>query len=101
MKNDKQGKISHDLPFIVQRVYSYYLKGLTGKEIAILCKISARTAQRIIKNNNFKQMANPKPLKERCFEMSKNGFSYTQIARQMKISKSTVYNYIKELKKEI
>ncbi|MGH2642960.1 MAG: helix-turn-helix domain-containing protein [Chitinophagaceae bacterium] len=41
-------------------------------------------------------MAKPMPLAQRCFELSKDGFSYTAISRQLKVSKSAVYNHIRK-----
>lgn len=96
MKNDKTPPLSDKMPLVVDRAYSYYMKGLTAKETAILCKISVRTVQRWTKEYDFKKMAVPMPLPDRCFALSKQGFSYTEIARQLKISKSSVYNHIRK-----
>jgi transposase len=74
------------------RIWKYYNMGLTCPEIARLMDLSTRTVQRSLKE--VKKDAQPRPIKARelkALELHRTGYSYTEIARRLKVSKTTVY----------
>ena len=83
---------------ISEKVKNYYLKGLNYKEIGKLLDVSPRTVQRCIKENDIKELAEPKAMQQRAFELSGKGFSYSEIAKKLQVSKTTVYLWHKKRK---
>jgi len=81
---------------ITQRAFRYFLMGLTAKETAKLMDVSERTIQRWGSENNFSAAAQPKTIQQRAIDMKVSGFSYSEIAKHLKISRSTAYNYIRK-----
>jgi DNA-binding NarL/FixJ family response regulator len=88
---------------IKSEVVRYYLKGLTAKEIGKLLDLSPRTVQRYQRDERCKEMEQPKNREMKAIEMHSNGWSYAEIARKMRVSKTTVYLWHKKnnAKKEI
>lgn len=78
------------------RAYRYYLKGLTCIEIGKLLDLSPRTVERYSQLDKWRQRANPQPMADRARLLHQQGMSYAAIARTLAVSKSTVYNYVKE-----
>lgn len=78
------------------KVYKYFLVGLTAKEIGKLTDLSERTVQRIIKAGNFKESIEPQPIASKACDLRKKGLTYVQIAKALKCSKTSVYNYLKQ-----
>lgn len=76
---------------ITEKVTGYYLKGLNYKEIGKLLDISPRTVQRYVKDSECKKLDEPKTIQQRAIEMHKKGWSYSDIAKRLKVSKTTVY----------
>ena len=74
--------------------------GLTYIEIAKLLDMSRRTVARYIADNkineNLKATNAPKTKQQKAFELSEKGYTYTEIARRMKVTKQTVYNWHKK-----
>lgn len=85
---------------ITDKVAGYYLKGLNYKEISKLLDISPRTVQRYVKESGCRKINNPKSLHQKAFELSAKGFSYAQIAKKLKVSKTTVYLWHRKQKAE-
>lgn len=83
---------------IIGKIQGYYLKGLNYKEIGKLLDISPRTVQRYAKECDCKELDDPKTLQQRAFELHVSGFSYSAIAKKLKISRSTVYLWHKNAK---
>lgn len=83
---------------ITERITGYYLKGLNYKEIGKLLDISPRTVQRYIKESDCKKLAEPKTLQQRAVEMHSHGWSYSEIAKKLKISRTTAYLWNKRAK---
>ena len=81
---------------LICKAYKYYLKGLTARETAILLNISARTVQRWKSDHGFTETAQPKTLQHRAADLKKAGLTYKEIARALKVSRSSVYNYLKK-----
>ena len=81
---------------LICKAYRYYLKGLTARETAILLNVSERTIQRWKSEYGFADIAQPKALQQRAFDLKKLGLSYTEIARALTVSRTTVYNYLKK-----
>lgn len=82
-----------------KEIYKYYLLGLTNKEIAKLTDLSERTIQRVIKECHFKELATPQPIAERAQSLRAKGLTYVEIAKALKCSKTSVYNYLKRAEK--
>jgi DNA-binding CsgD family transcriptional regulator len=82
------------------RISKYYLKGLNAKEIGKLLDVSQRTVQRYLKSSNIKENANAQTLPQKIVALKKQRFSYTQIAEKLQCSKTTVYNYLKKIRKQ-
>lgn len=98
MRNDKAKAYSPQMTATHTKAYKYYLKGLTAKEIGILLNLSSRTIQRITKDCNFKEMSNPKAITEKINECRAKGLSYSETAKALKMSRSTVYNHLTKAK---
>ena len=81
---------------IEKLVHRYFLMGLTNREISKLVELSERTVQRVIKDGRFKERATPQPLGARALELRSKGLTYVAIAKALKCSKTTVYNYLKK-----
>lgn len=78
-------------------IVKYYSKGLNAKEVGKLLDISQRTVQRYLKANKVKENATPTTLQQKALDFKKQGLSYTQIAKKLMCSKTTIYNYIKKV----
>lgn len=85
---------------ISEKVTGYYLKGLNYKEIGKLLDISPRTVQRYIKDSNCRELDEPKTIQQKAFELSERGFSYSEIAKKLRVSKTTVYLWHRKRKAE-
>jgi DNA-directed RNA polymerase specialized sigma24 family protein len=83
---------------LMQSIGKYHLKGLNAKEIGKLLDVSQRTVQRYLKAGSIKQNAEIQTLPQKAVTLSKQGFSYTQIAKKLRCSKTTVYNHIKKIR---
>jgi len=84
----------------VEKVRAYYLRGLNGKEIGKLLDISPRTVQRYISESGCREISEPKTIQQKAFELSANGFSYAEVAKKLRISKTTVYLWHKKRKQQ-
>lgn len=82
-------------PELIKQITRYYYKGLNATEIAKLLDLAPRTCQRIIKAANLDKprAAPPKPNRVKAAALVEAGFTYSEIARRLKVSKSTVYNW--------
>lgn len=85
---------------ISEKVTGYYLKGLNYKEIGKLLDISPRTVQRYVKENECKKLTEPKTLQQKAVEMHNQGFSYSDIAKKLRVSKTTVYLWHRKIKEQ-
>ena len=81
---------------ILSKVRKYYLMGLNGKEIGKLLDISPRTAQRYISESGSRETSEPKTIQQKAFDLSAKGFSYADIAKRLRVSKTTVYLWHKK-----
>lgn len=76
----------------------YYFMGLTIPEIGKLIEASPRTVEKwqiAEKWNDYRKLP---PIKERALQMQKKGYSYSQIAEALSISRVTVYRWLKQAK---
>ncbi|WP_315820987.1 helix-turn-helix domain-containing protein [Paraflavitalea speifideaquila] len=94
-KNDIATSNFEDKGGLIGKAYQYYLKGLTAKETAILLNVSERTVQRWTSTYEFAATAKPKTMQQRVVDLQKLGLSYAEISKALKVSRSTVYNYLK------
>lgn len=82
---------------LTEKVKYYYFKGLNHHEIGKLLDISPRTVQRYMKQADCKDSTKPKPSREqKAVEMHAGGWSYAEIAKKMKVCKTTVYLWCKK-----
>lgn len=93
-KNDK-------MPLLVAKAYGYYLKGLTAKEIGKLLDVNERTVQRWQSDHDFKAKAKPLPMPERAKQLQDKGITIEQIAKTLKVSRTTVCNYLRKAKESL
>lgn len=77
-------------------VYRYCMLGLTNNEIAKLTDLSGRTVQRIIKAGKYRETIDPQPIAAKARNLKEKGLTYAEIAKALKCSKSSVYNYLKQ-----
>ena len=78
----------------LKKIRNYFDKGLNATEIAKLLGIAPRTCQRYMKTAGIvKEAARPQTNREKAAALVAAGFSYTETARRLKISRSTVYNW--------
>jgi len=77
---------------ITEKIRGYFIKGLTYKEIGKLIDISPRTVQRYVTSSGVKkELAEPKTMQQKAFELSAKGLSYSEIAKKLRVSKTSVY----------
>lgn len=101
IKNSITAPNLEDKAALISKAYKYYLKGLTAKETAILLNVSERTVQRWKSEQGFADTAQPKTLQQRAVDLKNSGLSYSEIARALKVSRTSVYNYLKKGKQPL
>ncbi|MDO5665142.1 MAG: helix-turn-helix domain-containing protein [Bacteroidia bacterium] len=82
------------------KVRRYCLMGLNGKEIGKLLDISPRTVQRYISESGTRETSEPKTIQQKAFELSAKGFSYSEVAKRLRVSKTTVYLWHRKRKQQ-
>lgn len=85
---------------IQQKVSGYHAKGLTYQEIGKLMDISPRTAQRYVKAAGGNIQDRDKTKRQRAIELHRKGFSYSEIASRLRVSKTTVYLWHRKEKEQ-
>lgn len=84
---------------IEEKIRGYYLKGLTYAEIGKLLDVSSKTVQRYMSSCNIKEEAKqPKTREKKAIELHKQGFSYSEIAVKLGVSRTSVYLWNKKYK---
>lgn len=78
----------------------YYLMGLNATEIGKLLDLSPRTVQAYMQSGRWREKRTPAAIKQRAYEMHLNGWKYREIADALQVSKSTIYNYIREMREQ-
>jgi Fic family protein len=77
----------------------YYLMGLNLHEIGILLNgCPVRTLEKWQLSDKWTDLKQPESLKYRVWELHESGKSYSDIAKLLKISRVTVWRYIKEVR---
>lgn len=99
MRNDNKRPQSDKMPPTVAKAYGYYLKGLTSAETGKLLDVSPRTVQRWTVQYQFEQTADPDPLPVRALRLYQSGHTYAAIAKAIGKSRTTVYYYIRDMRK--
>lgn len=84
----------------IEQAYKYYCKGLNSKEIAKLLDCSYRTVQGYITAGKWNINRPPVAKAQLAVKMLNQGYSRSQIAKQLNISVSTVDNYRKAVIKQ-
>lgn len=79
----------------------YYLMGLNLQEISkLMDNIPIRTLEKWQQSEKWTAIKAVRPLKLRALELHESGQSYNEIAKTIKISRVTVWRYLKEAKQE-
>jgi len=78
---------------IAEQIRRYYIMGLTYTEIGKLLDMSKRTVQRYVTDNRINEdlKNEPKNPKQKAFALLENGYSYSEVARKLKVTKTTIY----------
>lgn len=85
-----------------KKVIKYLNMGLTIKEIAKLLDKGQRTIERLIKEKSLRLATmNQEDIKNKAFKLIDSGLSYSQTAKQMRVTKQTIYNWNRERKKKL
>lgn len=80
-----------------EKARKYYLMGLSLHEISILLNgCPVRTLEKWQLSDKWTDLKQPESVKFRAMELSESGKSYSDIAEILKISRVTVWRYIKE-----
>ena len=75
----------------------YYLMGLNLHEISkLLDNCPVRTLEKWQQSDKWTELKQPESIKFRTLELHESGKSYSEIAEILKISRVTVWRYIKE-----
>ena len=75
----------------------YYLMGLNLHEISkLLDNCPVRTLEKWQQSDKWTELKHPENIKFRTLELHESGKSYSEIAEILKISRVTVWRYIKE-----
>jgi len=78
----------------------YYLMGLNLHDISILLNgCPVRTLEKWQLSDKWTELKQPESLKIRAYELHESGKSYNEVAEILKISRVTVWRYIKEARK--
>lgn len=78
----------------------YYLIGLTMNEISKLIDAPVRTIEKWQIAENWKQQRESNSIQQRTNELFISGKTYTEIGAILKISKATVWRYLKNVRHE-
>ena len=77
----------------------YYLMGLNLQEVSKLMDgVPVRTLEKWQQSEKWTAIKEVQPLKLRALELHEAGRSYNEIAETLKISRVTVWRYLKEAK---
>jgi hypothetical protein len=75
----------------------YYLMGLNLHEISTLINnCPVRTLEKWQLSDKWTELKQPESLKFRTLELHESGMSYLEITELLKISRATVWRYLKE-----
>jgi Response regulator containing a CheY-like receiver domain and an HTH DNA-binding domain len=77
----------------IQEAYRYHCKGLNSKEIAKILNCSYRTIQGYMCSGNWNKTRLPTDVMRLAVTMINKGYTRKQVAKQLKVSVSTVDNY--------
>lgn len=73
----------------------YYVMGLNCEEIGKLLDLSPRTIERYQQKGQWREALNGKAVEEKAHELHQAGKSYAEVAKILRISKGTAFNYSK------
>lgn len=80
-----------------EQARKYYLMGLNLHDISkLLDNCPVRTLEKWQLSEKWTDLKQPENIKFRALELSESGKSYTEIAELLKISRVTVWRYIKQ-----
>lgn len=83
---------------IVNRITRYFNMGLSSAEIGKLLDLTPRTVQRYLKKYDIRNEQKALPLEEKAYQLVQQGKSYSQVGAIMRVSKTTVYKWMRKRK---
>lgn len=78
-----------------QKALRYFTMGLTALEIGKLLDKSPRTIERYIQDGEWRRPIDDRTLQEKTNALVKSGKSYSEVAKELGVCKTTIYNYLK------
>jgi len=86
----------------IEQIRRYCAIGLTYEEIGKLLDIGRRTVQRYVSDNGINELsktkAAPKTPQQKAFDLLENGYSYSEVAKRLGVTKQTIYNWNRQRK---
>jgi len=82
--------------FYIKEIRRYCAMGLTYAEIAKLLDIGRRTVQRYVTDNEISVSVKanaPKTPQQKAFDLLDEGYSYSEAAKKLRVTKQTIYNW--------
>lgn len=81
----------------IENARKYYLMGLNLYEVSKLTDISVRMLKKYRLKYNWKEISKKGNIKERAYDLKQKGSTYDEISDLLKITKRTVFKYVKEI----
>ena len=85
---------------LTKKIENYRLKGLNYSEISKLLDISPRTVQRYVADRDNRKRHKPQTTQQKDVTLHEQGFSYSEIAEKLNVSRTTVYLWNKKHRAE-
>jgi len=87
--------------FYLKEIRRYCAMGLTYTEIAKLLDIGRRTVQRYVTDNGISEATKanaPKTPQQKAFDLLDDGYTYSEVAKRLRVTKQTIYNWNRKRK---
>jgi len=94
-----QARVKHSAE-TKEKARKMYLRGLYLTEISVLCGVPLRTLEKWQTLEKWTLLKDTPEIKRRVYELKKGGRTYNEISDLLKISRVTIYRYIKAIEDE-